>query len=80
MTVMVDIAILVLVYLLGSSVNTALTLASIEKDIASYKEGWDYIILIVTFLFWPVVAITTIIGMPFWAYKGFKHPIDKPRP
>lgn len=74
---MIDIAILVLVYLIGSSVNTALTLLLMEREIEKYKEGWDYIILMIHFLFWPLVAIFVLIRMPFWSYRGFKHPASK---
>jgi len=72
-----DIILLVLVYLIGSSVNTALTLLLMEREIEKYKEGWDYIILMIHFLFWPLVAIFVLIRMPFWSYRGFKHPVSK---
>ena len=75
--VMIDVATLVLVYLIGSSVNTTLTIILMEREIEKYREGWDYIHLIATFLFWPILSILRLIAMPFWSYKGFKHPINR---
>ena len=74
---MVDIVTLILVYLIGSSVNYHLVLATMERNPEDYKEGWDYVILIVIFLFWPVVAIIAFIAIPFWAHRGFKHPTNR---
>lgn len=76
---MIDTITLGLVYLIGSCINYQHVRNFVEENSDQYNEGWDYMFLIATFLFWPVVSILVLMSLPSHAYRGFKHSIKKPR-